>query len=125
MARHVNKITLIGNVGKEPDLRVTPNGHYVCKASMATNRNRQSDGEWLQETTWHNLEVWGNMAESFSQKVHKGDLIYVEGRLEVEEWTSDDGVKHNRHKVVLSDFSALQQKAGAVEGDEEVDIPIS
>jgi single-strand DNA-binding protein len=87
-----NKITLVGNLGRDPELRYTPQGTPVCSFSMATNeRRKDKTGEMQDHTTWFRVTLWGRQAETASQYLTKGRPIYIEGRLRVEEWTDRDG----------------------------------
>ena len=86
-----NKIILIGNLGKDPDLRYTPQGKAVCSFSMATNeKRRDKSGELQDVTTWFKVTLWGNQAETASKYLAKGRPVYIEGRLRIEEWTDRD-----------------------------------
>lgn len=87
-----NKITIIGNLGRDPELRYTPQGDAVCDFSVAVNsRKRDKAGEWQDVTTWFKVSFWRKQAENASKYLTKGRQVYVEGRLEVDEWTDRDG----------------------------------
>lgn len=87
-----NKITLIGNLGKDPELRYTPQGTPVCSFTMATNeRRKDASGESQDQTTWFKVTLWRRLAETASQYLTKGQQVYIEGHLRVEEWTDRDG----------------------------------
>lgn len=87
-----NKITIVGNLGKDPELRYTPQGNAVCNFSVATNEKRRDKGGDFQDvTTWFRITLWGKQAENASKYLTKGSPIYVEGRLRVEEWSDKDG----------------------------------
>jgi len=88
----LNKITLIGNVGSDPEMRYTPNGKAVTSFRMATNyRYSGPDGERKEETEWFRVSVWGKQAESCNQFLSKGRRVYVEGRLRSRNWEGQDG----------------------------------
>ena len=88
----LNKITLIGNVGSDPEMRYTPNGKAVTSFRMATNyRYSSPDGERREETEWFRVSVWGKQAESCNQFLSKGRRVYVEGRLRSRNWEGQDG----------------------------------
>ena len=88
----LNKITLIGNVGSDPEMRYTPNGKAVTSFRMATNyRYSGPDGEKKEETEWFRVSVWGKQAESCNQFLSKGRRVYVEGRLRSRNWEGQDG----------------------------------
>ncbi|HLA09930.1 MAG TPA: single-stranded DNA-binding protein [Pyrinomonadaceae bacterium] len=87
-----NKIILVGNLGRDPELRYTPQGTPVCNFSMATNeRRKDKTGEMQDFTTWFRVTLWGRQAETASQYLTKGKSVYIEGRLRVEEWVDRDG----------------------------------
>lgn len=93
-----NKITVVGNLGREPELRYTPQGSAVCNFSIATNeKKRDKSGEFQDVTTWFRVTLWGKQAENASKYLTKGSPVYIEGRLRVEEWTDRDG--NNRYTL--------------------------
>ena len=92
-----NKVILVGNLGRDPELRYTPQGTPVCSFSMATNeRRKDKTGEMQDQTTWFKVTLWGRQAETASQYLTKGKSVYIEGRLRVEEWTDRDGKPRRR-----------------------------
>jgi single-strand DNA-binding protein len=92
MARSLNKVMLIGNVGSEPEIRMTPSGSKVAKFSLATNRTWQDrTGQSQEKTEWHRLTFWAKLADIVEQWVHKGDRLYVEGRIEYSQTSDDTG----------------------------------
>jgi single-strand DNA-binding protein len=108
-----NKITIIGNLGRDPELRYTPQGTAVCDFSVAVNdRKRDKAGEWQDVTTWFKITFWGKQAENASKYLTKGRQVYVEGRLQVEEWTDRDG--NNRFTLAIqgSDIQFLGEIRG-------------
>lgn len=87
-----NKITIVGNLGRDPELRYTPQGMAVCDFSMATSeKKRDKSGEMQDMTTWFRVTLWGKQAETASKYLTKGRQVYIEGRLRVEEWSDRDG----------------------------------
>lgn len=101
MARSVNKVILLGNLGKDAELTYLPSGQPVCKFSMATNRAyKDKNGEWQDETEWHNIVLWGEQAERYSQYLTKGQKIYIEGRIKSRTWEGRDGAKHYATDIV-------------------------
>ena len=89
-----NKIIAVGNLGRDPELRYTPQGNAVCDFSIATNeKKRDKAGEFQDVTTWFKVTLWGKQAENASKYLTKGRSVYVEGRLQTEEWTDRDGNK--------------------------------
>ncbi len=100
-----NKITLVGNLGRDPELRYTPQGTPVCSFTMATNERRKDRaGENQDVTTWFKITLWGRQAETAAQYLTKGRPIYIEGRLRVEEWTDKDGRQRHTLEVNATDM---------------------
>ena len=111
-----NKIVVVGNLGRDPELRYTPQGTAVCSFTMASNeRRRDKGGEQQDVTTWFRVTVWGKQAETVSKYLTKGRSVYVEGRLHVEEWTDRDGKQRHTLEVNASDVQFLDSGSG-VEG---------
>jgi single-strand DNA-binding protein len=113
----VNKIILMGNVGKDPELRYAPSGMAMCSVSLATSTKRKdkSSGEYVEETQWHRLNFFDKLAEIAGQYVKKGGQIYVEGRLKYGEYTDKDGVKRQTTDVLVSEMQLLgsREQGGA------------
>lgn len=116
-----NKIILVGNLGRDPELRYTPQGTPVCSFSMATNERRRdrTTGENNDITTWFRVTLWGRQAETASQYLTKGRPVYIEGRLRVEEWTDRDGKQRYTLEVNATDMQfigggARTEESGAV-----------
>jgi len=96
----VNKVILVGNLGRDAELRYTPGGAAVAKFSIATTEVWNDKGGQRQERTeWHNIDLWGKQAESLSEYLVKGKQVYVEGRLQTDEYTDKEGVKRKSTKV--------------------------
>jgi len=96
----VNKVILIGNLGRDPELRYTQGGSAVANFTLATNeRWRDKDGNNQERTEWHRIVVWGRTAENCAQYLQKGRSAYVEGRLQTREWEDKDGNKRNTTEV--------------------------
>jgi len=92
MSRGVNKVTLIGNLGDEPDLRQTQAGTSVCNMSLATNESyTDSDGNEVQNTEWHDVVAWGRLGEVCNEYLSKGSQVYFEGSLQTRSWEDDNG----------------------------------
>lgn len=114
----VNKAILIGRLGRDPETRFTQGGKAVCNFSMATDEKRGEN----KTTTWHNIVVWEKQAEIAQQYLHKGSLVYVEGRISVREYETKDGTKKTAYEIVCSNFRMLDKKEAAVgETKTEVD----
>ena len=111
MTRGLNKVMLIGNLGRDPEMRYTPSGKAVATFSLATNRSWQSsDGERHEETEWFNIVAWGGLAEICSQHLTSGQQVYIEGRLQTREWESSAGEKHHSTEVVAQELIMLGAK---------------
>jgi len=104
-----NKIIAVGNLGKDPELRYTPQGDPVCSFSLATNEKRKdkTTGELVDVTTWFRVTLWGRRAETASQYLTKGRPVYIEGRLRVEEWTDRDGKPRHTLEVHATDMQFI------------------
>ncbi|HXO37031.1 MAG TPA: single-stranded DNA-binding protein [Candidatus Acidoferrum sp.] len=123
MAKSVNKVILVGNLGKDPEVKFTPSGVPVAKFSLATNeRFKDKAGEWQDRTEWHNIVAWQRLAEIVGEYVKKGSKIYIEGRLQTSSWEDkQSGEKKYRTEVVASDLVLLGGRAegGGGGGDHE------
>ena len=116
-----NKIIIVGNLGKDPELRYTPQGDAVCNLSIATNeKKRDKAGETQDVTTWFRVTLWRRQAENASKYLSKGSPVYVEGRLRVEEWTDRDG--NNRYTLEVQGTD-MQFLGGGNRSDDYRDEP--
>ncbi len=117
----LNKVMLIGNVGRDAELRYLSSGTAQAQFSLAVNRNfRGPDGNWQEETEWFNIVVWRDLAERISQNVTKGKQVYIEGRLQTRSWDDDQGQKHSRTEVIANSVLMLgprDREGGAAGGD--------
>ena len=114
MPSSVNKVILLGNLGRDAELSHTPSGTALSKVSLATSRKWQdkNSGEWQEETEWHNLVIWGKTAESLTPYLTKGQKIYVEGRIKSRTWEKD-GVKHYATDIVVENIVLAGSKGDA------------
>lgn len=113
MARSLNKVQLIGNLTRDPELRYTPNGNAVCSFSIATNRNWTTDsGEKREEVDFHRIIAWNKLGELCSQFLVKGRKVYVEGRLTTRTWTGQDGAQKSTTEVIINDMILLDRAGG-------------
>ena len=109
----LNKIMLIGNAGKDAELRYTANGTAQAQFSLAVNfRRRGTSGEFEDATEWFNIILFREQAERLSQYITKGKPLYVEGRLQTRSWDGDDGVKHYRTEVIANQIQLLGGREG-------------
>ena len=111
MARSLNRVQLIGNLTRDPELRYTPSGTAVCSFSIATNRNWTTDtGEKKDEVEFHRIVAWNKLAELCSQFLVKGRKVFVEGRLQTRSWAAQDGTQKQTTEIVISDMILLDSK---------------
>ncbi len=107
----VNKVTLIGNLGADPEVRRLENGAAVAKLSVATNENyRDKNGEWQKITEWHNVVVWRWLAERAEQYLKKGSLVFIEGKLTTRKWQDKDGNDRYTTEVVGNVMKSLDKR---------------
>lgn len=122
MARGLNKVMVIGNVGRDPEMRYIPSGKPVTSFSVATSRSwTNSDGERREETEWFNVVAWGNLAEICKQRLRRGHQVYVEGRLQTRSWEDPEGRKRFRTELVANEMIMLENRPGAPEAVESTD----
>ncbi len=110
----LNKIMLIGNLGRDPELQVTPDGTPVTKFSLAVSRSYKSRaGEQKDETEWFNIIAWRQLAETCEKYLHKGSKVYVEGRLSQRKYTDREGVQRTSIDVTITDMEMLTPKSAS------------
>lgn len=111
--RGLNKVMIIGQLGRDPEMRYTPSGRPVTWFSVATTRSWTSaDGDRREETEWFNVVAWGNLAEICKQHLHKGQSVYIEGRLQTRGWDDQEGKKHFRTELVANEMIILSDRRG-------------
>lgn len=125
MARSLNKVQLIGNLTRDPELKYTPQGTAVCTIGLATNRQWVTEsGEKKDEAEFHRLVAWGKLAEICAQLLKKGRKVYFEGRLQTRSWTGQDGTQKTTTEIVVSDMIILDSRRdGELGTGESFDIP--
>ena len=113
----INKVILIGNLGRDPEVRYTPNGNAVCNISVATTRNwkDKSSGDKVEETEWHRVVFYDRLAEIAGEYLKKGRPVYVEGRLKTRKWTDKEGKDNYTTEVIADNMQLLGGREG---GDE-------
>ena len=130
MSRGLNKVQIIGHLGKDPEMRYTPSGKPVTTFTVAVSRTWNSaDGERHNETEWFSVVAWGNLAEICKQYLTKGQQVYIEGRLQTRHWDDKEGAHHTSVEVVANEMMMLGDRrdhnnhpaseAGTVEGAAE------
>lgn len=111
MARGLNKVMLIGNLGKDPEMKYTPQGTAVTTFSMAVSRSRKSpDGQLIDETEWFRVVAWERLAETCNEFLRKGSKVYIEGRLQTRKWTAQDGQERQMVEVVANEMVLLDSR---------------
>ncbi len=107
----LNKCMIIGNLGRDPEMRYTPSGQAVTQFTVATNRNyRDAQGEWQSETEWFRVVVWGQQAERTAERLRKGHKVYVEGRIQTRQWEDQTGNKRYTTELVANQVSSLERR---------------
>ncbi|MEY2892359.1 MAG: hypothetical protein RJA98_2267 [Pseudomonadota bacterium] len=116
----INKVILIGNLGRDPEVRYTPNGNAVCNISVATTRNWKSkeSGDKVEETEWHRVVFYDRLAEIAGEYLKKGRPVYVEGRLKTRKWQDKDGKDQYTTEVIAEQMQLLGGREGGGGGDE-------
>ena len=118
MAKSINKVILVGNVGKDPEVKLLPSGLPVANLGLATSeRFKDKTGEWQDRTEWHNLTAYQRTAEIIRDYVKKGAKLYVEGRIQTRSWDDQaTGQKKYRTEILVNELSLLDSKGGGSEG---------
>jgi single-strand DNA-binding protein len=107
-SRGLNKVMVIGHLGRDPEMRYTPSGRPVTTFTVAVSRSwNTADGERRTETEWFNIVAWGNLAEICKQYLYKGQQVYIEGRLQTRRWEDKEGQKHTSVEVVANEMMML------------------
>jgi len=135
VARGLNKVMIIGRLGRDPEMRFTPGGKPVTTFSIAVSRNwTASSGERHDETEWFNIVCWGTLAEICNQHLRKGRQVFIEGRLQTRSWEDESGKKHYRTEIVAREMLILDHGFSrndgpmddhfeAIEDEEEDEFP--
>ena len=109
----VNKVVIVGHIGADPETRFTPSGTAVANLNLATNESRKtSEGEYQDHTEWHSCVLFGKRAEFAGEYLKKGQLVYLEGRLQTRSWEDDSGTKKYRTEVIGNEITMLGKKVG-------------
>ncbi len=110
----VNKVILIGHLGKDPELRYTPGGKAVVSFSLATSdRWTGQDGQKKESTTWHKIVAWERTAEVMKEYLHKGSEVYIEGRIDNRSWDDKEGKKQYTSEVIVQNFQFVGSRSGS------------
>ena len=109
----VNKVILVGNVGRDPELRYTQGGQPVASFSVATNeRFKDRDGNWKDRTEWHRIVAWARLAEICGEYLRKGSQVYIEGRIQTRDWEDKEGNKRQTTEIVALGMQMLGRRGG-------------
>jgi single-strand DNA-binding protein len=113
-SRSLNRVTLIGNLTRDPNLRYTPSGASVCSFGLATNRSwtPADGGEKQEKAEFHNVVAWGKLADICGQLLHTGDKVYLEGRIQTRDWKTDDGQDRRITEIVIENMILLNSRSG-------------
>jgi len=123
MAKSLNKVMLIGNLTRDPEMKYTPNGAAVCTFGVATNRSWTTDtGEKKEDVEFTNVVAWNKLAEICANLLKKGRKVYVEGRLATHAWQAQDGTQRTKTEVIINDMVILDRKMD--EPEVEVEAPV-
>jgi single-strand DNA-binding protein len=116
MASH-NRVILLGNLTRDPEIRYLPSGMAVCDAGVAVNDKRKNaNGEWVEEVTFVDVTVWGRTAEVMSEYLSKGSPVFIEGRLKLDSWEAQDGQKRSKLKVVCEKMQMVGARGQGAQG---------
>ncbi len=116
MSRGLNKVMIIGHLGRDPEMRYTPSGRPVTTFSVATNRSwTTTDGERRTDTEWFNVVAWNKLAEICNQYLSKGQQVYIEGRLQTRRWEDSNGTRHTSVEIVANEMIMLGERRGSEE----------
>jgi len=120
MSRGLNKVMIIGHLGRDPEMRYTPTGRPVTTFIVATNRSwNKSNGERHSETEWFNVVAWGSLAEICKQYLTKSQQVYVEGRLQTRHWEDNDGKHHTSIEIVANEMIILGDRKETFQAEDD------
>ncbi|MBA2569806.1 MAG: single-stranded DNA-binding protein [Chloroflexi bacterium] len=115
----LNKCMIIGNLGRDPEMRYTPSGQAVTQFTVATNRRwKGQNDEWQEETEWFRIVVWGQQAERTAERLRKGNKVYIEGRIQTRQWEDQSGQKRYTTELIANTVTSLERRER-----EEADFP--
>jgi single-strand DNA-binding protein len=119
MAGSLNKVMIIGRLGRDPELKYTQSGQPVCNLNVATDEGYVKDGQRVEKTEWHRIVVWGKQAETVANYLAKGRLVYVEGKIETRKWQDKDGQDRYTTEIKADRVQFLDSKGGGAEDSQE------
>ena len=114
----INKVILVGNLGKDPEVRALESGVKVAQFSMATTESyKDTSGNWQDKTEWHNIVAWRWLAEKAETQLHKGSQVYIEGKITTRQWTDKDNNTRYTTEIVADKLMALGKREGGGSGN--------
>jgi len=119
----VNKVIILGRLGKDPEMRYAPSGTAIATFSIATNHNQKSEGEWVEKTEWHNILAFGKTAEFSGEYLSKGKQVFVEGRLQTSSWEDQQGDKKYKTELVVNEIQIIGGKGDGGSSSSSKDAP--
>ena len=120
----LNKVILIGRLGRDPETRYMPNGDAVCNFSIATSENwKDQSGQKKERAEWHNITMYRKLAEIAAQYLKKGSLVYLEGKIQSRKYTGKDGIERTAYEIVCSEMKMLGGRAEGGEGQQHTPPP--
>ena len=120
----INKVILVGNLGKDPEVRHLESGSTVARFPVATNENYQDrNGEWQTQTEWHNIVCWRGLAERAEKTLKKGSLVYLEGKLTTRKWQDKDGNDRYTTEVVARTYRSLERRENTIDDNNSGSLP--
>ena len=121
--KSVNKVILVGNLGKDPEVKYTPQGTPVAKLTLATNeRYKDKDGQWQDRTEWHNVVMWRTLAETAVRLLKKSALIYIEGKIRTRSFIGKDEIKRYTTEIVVEQFNLVGRASDLKEVESNVSL---
>ena len=118
-SKGVNKVILVGNLGKDPEVRYTPNGKAVANLTLATSESwKDQSGQIQEKTEWHRVSIFGKLAEIAGEYLRKGSQVYIEGKLQTRKWQNKEGQDQYTTEIVLDPFNGVMQMLGSKGGSQ-------
>ncbi len=123
---YVNKVILLGNLGRDPEIRQLPSGQNVASFTLATTENYTSKtGERVKQTEWHRITAFGRLADLAGKYLHKGKQVYIEGKLRTRQWEDNNNQKHTTTEIIVSTIQLLGQSNSGASGQDDFTEPVT
>ena len=120
-----NRVILVGNLTRDPELRYIPSGTAVSEIGLAVNDRIKKDGQWVEETTFVDVTLWARSAEVANEYLSKGSSVLIEGRLKLDSWEGNDGQKRSKLRVIADRMQMLGGRGGCVSGGRDPEAPMA